>query len=77
MGYLVFTEVETSKLTKHWWVTSTSGSRLGVVKFFPRWRCYSFFPEEDTTFNDGCLTDLATFVGEQTAAWRQEVKARG
>lgn len=71
-----FIEVETSKLTRHWRVESTSGSRLGVVKFFPRWRCYTFFPEEETTFNSGCLTDLAWFVDKQTTAWRQEVRAR-
>ena len=77
VNYLRITEVQTSKLTRHWNVESTSGHRLGVVKFFPRWRCYSFFPADDTTFNGGCLSDLAAFCDQQTAAWREEVKARG
>lgn len=77
MSYLLFTEVLTSKLTRHWTVTSISGCRLGTVKFFPRWRCYSFFPDEDTTFNEGCLRNLADFCDGHTVAWRQEVKARG
>lgn len=75
-SYLVFRRVETSKQTRHWAVQSTSGSRLGAVKFFPRWRCFVFEPLDDCVFNAGCMTDLATFCDAATDQWRQEVKAR-
>lgn len=75
-SYLVFRLVPTSKTTRHWAVTSTGGSRLGAVKFFPRWRCFVFEPFDDTVFNSGCMTDLAAFCDAATEQWRQEVKTR-
>jgi len=31
---------------------------LGEVKWFGRWRCYAFFPDEQTIWNDECLNDV-------------------
>lgn len=76
-SFLVFRLVPTSKTTRHWAVASTSGSRLGAVKFFPRWRCFVFEPDDiDAVFNSGCLTDLAAFCDAATFQWRKEVEAR-
>lgn len=45
---------------------------LGSVKWFSRWRCYSFFPATDTIFEKDCLRDIADFCVLQT----DEHKAR-
>ncbi len=75
--YLAITRQQTSTVTPRWLVESKHGSRLGVVKLFPRWRCFTFHPDEDTTFNSGCLADIAHFCDQVTGAWRREVRARG
>lgn len=34
------------------------GDLLGVIKWFPRWRQYTFFPMPGTTWSVGCLLDV-------------------
>ncbi len=35
---------------------------LGFIKWYSRWRCYAFFPEEETIFNSECLNDIKEFI---------------
>lgn len=35
---------------------------LGEVKWFGRWRCYSFFPAPNTVFEQQCLGDITHFI---------------
>lgn len=36
---------------------------LGTVKWFGRWRQYTFFPAEYSVFSAGCLEDVVDFLG--------------
>ena len=56
--------------TKVWAVATVTDSELGAVKFFPRWRCYAFFPAPACVFEEECLRDIAAFCEHQTAKWR-------
>lgn len=57
--YLVFRlEYDTGKTLVVSVFSIHSGERLGVVKWFFRWRQYTFFPEAGTTFNERCLDDI-------------------
>ena len=47
--------------TKVWQVETASGEPLGEVKWFARWRKYSFFPLSHTVFEKDCLRDIADF----------------
>lgn len=47
---------------------------LGYVKWFGRWRCYSFYPESDMIFEKQCLRDLANFCEERTGEHRKVKK---
>ena len=38
------------------------GNSLGVIKWFGRWRQYSFFPEPETVFNVECLNDIKSYI---------------
>ena len=38
------------------------GNRLGVIKWFGRWRQYGFFPEPETVFNIECLNDIQSYI---------------
>lgn len=75
-SYIRFREVPVEAKTRRWQVVSTSGTPLGWVKFYGAWRCYCFFPDDDTVFNSDCLADIQTFVSNETDAWRESLKQR-
>ena len=43
-------------------VITRDGDLLGVIKWFGRWRQYSFFPEPETVFNNGCLRTITSNI---------------
>lgn len=64
--------------TKIWEVMTVDGQTvLGSVKWFGRWRKYSFAPASDTVFEEQCLRDIADFCQEQTALKRKEKSPLG
>lgn len=43
---------------------------LGWIKWFGRWRKYSFFPATDAVFEETCLRDIADFCVQVTKEYR-------
>lgn len=41
---------------------------LGYIKWFPKWRQYTYYPNPDTVYNPGCLDDLAEYCEYLTSA---------
>jgi len=39
-----------------------SGEILGEIRWFGRWRQYSFFPRPETVFNRECLEDIQVYI---------------
>lgn len=73
--YIHMMEVPTETKTKHWLVlTKESDARLGVIKWYGAWRCYSFFPDPETLYEHNCLWDIADFVAKETKAHRETWK---
>lgn len=71
--YLAFQPIPTSGTTKAWEVYNVvHGSHIGVIRWFGRWRQYCFFPNDQTVFHHGCLSDIAKFVLNATNEWRRE-----
>jgi hypothetical protein len=72
--YLYFEESKLEsrgKKTTVWYVRSVNhGDVLGRVRWFGRWRQYTFHPKELTTFNPGCMRDIADFCEEKTKEHR-------
>lgn len=67
-SYVRFEETDPAPKTRRWTVWGRdNGALLGWVKWFGRWRCYTFWPAQDTTFNAGCLQDVAAFCLNETA----------
>jgi len=64
--YLTFHEMPSEvRKTKIFQVCAKrSGSPLGEVKWFNRWRQYCFYPYPDTVFNRTCLKDIQNFILE-------------
>ena len=63
--------------TGRWSVRSRSGGdTLGCIGWYGPWRCYTYDPHEGTTYNDGCLRDIAGFMAKETVAVRQHAAKR-
>ena len=45
-------------------LSKSGGFNLGFVKWFGRWRQYTFFPEPETVFSSGCLKFIIRFIDE-------------
>ena len=58
--------------TKTWQVRpkDTFDEPLGFVRWFGRWRCYSFYPVSGTVFERKCLRDIADFCERETRIHR-------
>ena len=37
---------------------------LGYIAWFPRWRCYAFFPNNNMVFETDCLKNIIDFISE-------------
>jgi hypothetical protein len=62
--YLLFKQYSETEKTKSFHVISKKhGDLLGVVRWYPRWRQYTFFPEPDTVWNTECLWNICAFIG--------------
>lgn len=42
------------------------GAQLGIIKWYPGWRKYAFFPAGDTIFEQRCMRDIAQFIESKT-----------
>lgn len=58
--------------TKVWEVVPIEGDgrNIGCIKWFGRWRKYSFFPANETVFETDCLRLIADFCEERTKEQR-------
>jgi len=52
--------------TSRWNIESKYGGFLGEIKWFAKWRKYSFFPEPDCIFEETCMRDLSQFIEDRT-----------
>lgn len=39
-------------------------ARLGYIQWYPAWRQYCFFPDPQTLWSKGCMTELNQFLTE-------------
>ena len=63
--YLKFVEMKSKPKTKVYKVESEyDSSGLGIIKWYPNWRNYCFFPTTyfQTIHSDRCLQDISEFI---------------
>lgn len=79
-SFLEFTEDTSirSLLTKKWKVSAKNslGFPLGVVKWWPAWRRYCFFPCKDTVYDANCMLDIAAFCEKETLIQKENQAKR-
>ena len=52
-------------------VWNKTGQILGSVRWYSGWRQYTFNSEPNTTFNNGCLTDIAQVLTDLNEAQKR------
>lgn len=67
----IFADLSKSGKTNVYNITNKDGFQLGVIKFFPNFRKYSFFPANNIVLDPQCLKDIYDFLFEV------EMKRRG
>ena len=65
--WILFELVKEGEKTNIWQVITKQKPTevLGIIKWFPRWRKYAFFPTQDTVYENTCLQDIADFIEGQ------------
>lgn len=57
-------------------VRNKEGVTLGIIKFWGSWRQYTFHPQSETVFNNGCLNEIVAKIEELNTEIRAEWAAR-
>lgn len=68
--FLVFVPAEPKERTLCWRVDNKQGVILGYVGWWSKWRRYSFYPLENTVYEEQCLHDIANFIEYKTKLHR-------
>lgn len=74
MSYLRFVDagIPEGQKTRRYTVYGTGSNSLGQIRFYGAWRKFCFFPNEMTTFDSTCLTEISDFCQHQNDLRRQE-----
>lgn len=73
--YLEFVHIERKTKTHVWEVLSKEhGFGLGLIKYYPAWRQYAFFPYEGNVFNPTCMNDLIRFIEDEEGIRKSLIK---
>lgn len=61
--YIFFKEIgKTDKTVLYGIFSKENNIKLGMLKWFGRWRKYCFFPEPNTVYCGDCLVDIQKFL---------------
>ena len=63
--YVHFIKVADKPKTSVWTCRNNrTGGELGRVRWYGPWRAYCYFPVAQAVYSQGCLADIAAFLGE-------------
>jgi len=60
--------------TDRWTIKSHDGTPLGIIRFFPQWRCYVSESDKDIVWSWECHEEVKKFLKKQTDAWKETVR---
>ena len=61
--YINFIEIEKKpKTSVYICMNNRSGRELGIVKWYPEWKQYCYFPTCQAVYSVGCLEDINDFI---------------
>ena len=56
--------------TDRYSVASHHGAYLGIIRFYPQWRCYVCEPGDNTVWSWDCCKEMSEFLKKITDEWR-------
>jgi len=69
--YINFIEITPNPKTKVWEVvTKEEDNFLGIIKWFGRWRKYTFMPSSNSVYEEVCLREIADWIECRTKEHR-------
>ena len=76
--YIHFELIESGKRITSIWSCHNNKSRdeLGVVRWYPAWRAYCYFPSDPAVYSAGCLHDIEQFISDAMKQHRLDVQHR-
>lgn len=54
-------------------INISSQTRIGVIKWYSRWRQYCFFPNQDTIWNSDCMALIIIFLETANKAHKENL----
>lgn len=65
--YISFKLLEHKPKTSVWECVNNRGDYpIGIIKWYPQWRQYCFYPNVATVYSSGCLSDIIDFIKQAT-----------
>lgn len=62
--FIHFVKTEDKAKTSVWsCLNNRSNAELGVIKWYPAWRQYCYFPTVRAVYSVGCFNDINEFIG--------------
>ena len=49
---------------------------IGIVRFYPQWRCYISESKPGTVWSWECHEEASMFIHRETESWRKKILAR-
>lgn len=62
--------------TDRWEIRSHDNIYLGIIRFYPQWRCYISEDAESVVCSGDCHAEISQFLIKQTDLWRKSIKKR-
>lgn len=62
--------------TDRWEIKSHDGIHLGIIRFYPQWRCYISEEAENTVWSGACHGECEKFLNKQTELWRKSKRKK-
>jgi hypothetical protein len=62
--------------TDRWEIRSHDDIYLGIIRFYPQWRCYISEDAESVRCSGECHDEISKFLLKQTKLWRKSIKKR-
>jgi hypothetical protein len=60
ISFILIAEKAKTKVYKC--INNNSGDELAIIKWYPPWRQYCFFPSCSAVYNKGCMQDIVSFI---------------
>lgn len=67
-------ERKLNQKTNRWEIRAHDGLLLGIIRFFPQWRCYISESADNRVWSWECHSEVAKFLKKQTELWRVSIR---